>query len=235
MNINEFLNELNKINISLTEKQLSNLETYKNMLQEYNQKFNLTAITKTEDIYLKHFYDSLTLIKACDFKEPLKVLDIGTGAGFPGLVLKIVFPSLDITLVDSNNKKILFLNKVISKLELTNITVIGKRVEDLPNNYREYFDIVTTRAVSNIRIILELAIPYLKVNGYFLPMKGIVTQELEESAKTLEILNCEVTDIIKFLLPIENSNRTIIKIKKLKETPEIYPRTYDKILKKPLR
>ncbi len=235
MNINEFLNELNKINISLTEKQLSNLETYKNLLQEYNQKFNLTAITKTEDIYLKHFYDSLTLIKACNFKEPLKVLDIGTGAGFPGLVLKIVFPSLDITLVDSNNKKILFLNKVISKLELTNITVIGKRVEDLPKNYREYFDIVTTRAVSNIRIILELAIPYLKVNGYFLPMKGIVTQELEESAKTLEILNCEVTDIIKFLLPIENSNRTIIKIKKLKETPEIYPRTYDKILKKPLR
>ena len=235
MNINEFLNELNKINISLTEKQLSNLEIYKNMLQEYNQKFNLTAITKTEDIYLKHFYDSLTLIKACDFKEPLKVLDIGTGAAFPGLVLKIVFPSLDITLVDSNNKKILFLNKVISKLELTNITVIGKRVEDLPKNYREYFDIVTTRAVSNIRIILELAIPYLKVNGYFLPMKGIVTQELEESAKTLEILNCEVTDIIKFLLPIENSNRTIIKIKKLKETPEIYPRTYDKILKKPLK
>ena len=120
MNIQEFITELAKLNINLNEEILNNLATYANMLIEYNQKFNLTAITKLEDIYLKHFYDSLTLIKAFDLNGNLKLLDIGTGAGFPGLVLKIVFPNLDITLVDSNNKKISFLNQVITNLKLNN-------------------------------------------------------------------------------------------------------------------
>ena len=234
MNKETFIKELAKINIILTEEQLKSLDIYKNLLQEYNQKFNLTALITNEDIYLKHFYDSLTLIKALDLTKNLKLLDFGTGAGFPGLVLKIVFPNLQVTLVEANNKKITFLTKVINTLNLKDITCLNMRVEDLPNNYREYFDVVTTRAVAKLRIILELAIPYLKVNGYFLPLKSNINKELEESINTLQVLNTKIIQNINFTLPHENSNRTILKIEKLKETPTIYPRRYEKILKKPL-
>lgn len=235
MDIKTFINELEKINIIPTKKQLEDLEKYKNMLILYNKKFNLTAIKTSEEIYLKHFYDSLTLIKAIDLKEKLKLLDIGTGAGFPGLVLKIMFPNLDITLLDSNNKKITFLEAVIKELQLVNIKCIYGRAEELNDSYREYFDIITSRAVSHLRIISELSLPYLKVNGLFLPMKGNISSELMESKQTFKILNSKVIDIIEFKLPIENSNRSIAIIKKITSLDTIYPRPYDKIIKKPLK
>lgn len=233
MNINEFLIELQKLNIEPTKEQLSNLEKYKNLLIEYNQKFNLTAITKENDIYLKHFYDSLTLTKTLDLNKELNLLDIGTGAGFPGLVLKIFFPKLNITLLDSNNKKITFLNTVIKELNLNNIICINKRAEEL-QNLRETFDVVTSRAVAHLRILSELAIPLLKVNGLFIPLKGDVTLELAESKSTITALNSELISTFNFKLPIENSTRTILIIKKNKATPSIYPRPYDKIKKKSL-
>lgn len=235
MNIETFITELKKLNIIPTKAQLESLEKYKNMLIEYNEKFNLTAIKTDEEIYLKHFYDSLTLSKVVDLNQESKLLDIGTGAGFPGLVLKIMFPSLDITLLDSNNKKITFLETVIKELNLKNIKCIYGRAESLNNIYREYFDIVTSRAVSHLRILSELSIPYLKVDGLFLPMKGNISVELQESKKTLDILNCKVIDIKEFKLPIENSNRSIAIIKKTDSTEDIYPRAYDRIIKKPLK
>ncbi len=229
-----FILELEKINIFPTKEQLNALEIYKNMLIEYNQKFNLTAIKTDKEIYLKHFYDSLTLTKSVNLNEDLKLLDIGTGAGFPGLVLKIFFPNLHITLLDSNNKKITFLNEVIKELNLKNVECIYSRAENLNNNFREYFDIITSRAVAHLRILAELTFPYLKVNGYFLPMKGDVKEEINESLSTLKILNGKIEDTLSFNLPIENSRRTILKIKKLSQTPEKYPRNYDKIVKKSL-
>lgn len=235
MNIETFIKELDKLNIKITKDQLTKLSKYKDMLIEYNQKFNLTAIKTEEEIYLKHFYDSLTLVKVVDLTRDLKLLDIGTGAGFPGLVLKIVFPSLNVTLLDSNNKKITFLNTVIKELDLKDITCLYGRAENLDIKYREYFDIVTSRAVSNLRILTELSIPYLKVDGLFLPMKGVITPELKESKATIKILNSEIISVKEFTLPFENSNRSIAIIKKNSKTNSIYPRPYDKIIKKPLK
>ena len=235
MNINEFIEELNKLNIKPTEEELTKLEEYSRMLLEYNNKFNLTAITNIEDIYLKHFYDSLSITKAIDLNQELKVLDIGTGAGFPGLVLKIFFPKLDIILLDSNNKKITFLNEVIKELGLKNIKCIHGRAEELPTNYREYFDIVTSRAVANLRVLTELSIPYLKVNGYFISLKGKAEEEIKEAESTLKVLNCEIEKIDKFILPDQVSERAIIKIRKEKETPDTYPRKYDKIKKQVIK
>lgn len=235
MNIKTFINELQKLNISPTKEQLKQLEIYAKMLLEYNKKFNLTAITKQEDIYLKHFYDSLTITKEIDLDQELKVLDIGTGAGFPGIVLKIFFPKLDLILLDSNNKKISFLNEVIKELGLKKIKCIHGRAEELPTNYREYFDIVTSRAVANLRVLTELSIPYLKVNGYFISLKGKAEEEIKEDESTLKVLNCEIEKIDKFILPDQVSERAIIKIRKEKETPDIYPRKYDKIKKQVIK
>lgn len=235
MNIDTFINELKELNINPTEEQLKSLEIYKNLLIEYNKKFNLTAITEVSDIYLKHFYDSLTMTKVINLKEKLKVLDIGTGAGFPGLVLKIFYPELEVTLLDSNNKKITFLNTVIEKLNLKNIKCIHGRVEELDKSYREYFDIVTSRAVANLRILAELSIPYLKVHGKFISMKGNVEEELEEAKSTIDKLKGKIVRIETFKLPIENSNRTIIEIEKEEKTSDIYPRKYNEITKKILK
>ena len=228
----ELVSELAKLNIEVTEQNLKDLEKYKDLLIEYNQKFNLTAIKTEEEIYLKHFYDSLTLAKCIDLKGNLKLLDIGTGAGFPGLVLKIFYPDLDITLLDSNHKKILFLETVKKELNLKNVTCIKTRAESLPVNYREYFDLVTSRAVANLRILCELSIPYLKVGGKFIAMKGNVDEEIKESTKILASLDSKIIDTIKFNLPIEGSNRSLVVIEKGKVTNQMYPRRYDKIVKR---
>lgn len=152
MNIESFIKEVELLGIKVTKENLADLNIYKDLLLEYNKKFNLTAIKTEEEIYLKHFYDSLTLVKGVDLTKNLKILDIGTGAGFPGLVLKIFYPELEITLLDSNHKKIMFLEQVIKRLNLKNITCLNTRAENLPSNYREYFDIVTSRAVAHLRI-----------------------------------------------------------------------------------
>ena len=231
MNIETFIKEVEKLNISITKENLASLAKYKDLLVEYNKKFNLTAIKSDEEIYLKHFYDSLTLIKAYSLNGNLKLLDIGTGAGFPGIVLKIFYPDLELTLLDSNHKKIAFLEVVIKELNLKNVTCINSRAENLPKTYREYFDIVTSRAVAHLRILLELSIPYLKVGGKLIAMKGLSEDEIKESAKILEKLDSTIVDTIKFNLPIEGSNRSLVIVQKNKKTNEIYPRSYDKIVK----
>ena len=231
MNIETFIKEVEKLNISVTKENLLSLARYKDLLVEYNKKFNLTAIKSDEEIYLKHFYDSLTLIKAYSLNGNLKLLDIGTGAGFPGIVLKIFYPDLELTLLDSNHKKIAFLEVVIKELNLKNVTCINSRAENLPKTYREYFDIVTSRAVAHLRILLELSIPYLKVGGKLIAMKGLSEEEIKESTKILEKLDSRIVDTIKFNLPIEGSNRSLVIVQKNKKTNEIYPRSYDKIVK----
>ena len=227
----ELIHELTKLKIKVTEQNLKDLDRYKDLLIEYNKKFNLTAIKTEEEIYLKHFYDSLTLVKAINLEDKLSILDIGTGACLPGLVLKIFYPNLEVTLLDSNHKKILFLETVIKELNLKNITCINSRAENLSSEYREYFDVVTSRAVSELRILCELSIPYLKVGGKLIAMKGNKDEEIKESNKILEKLDSKIIDIIKFNLPIEESNRSLIIIEKMKKTNSLYPRNYDKIVK----
>lgn len=234
MKINEFVQELKKLGINITNDQLDMLDKYYNLLIEWNEKINLTAITGKEEVYLKHFYDSLTLIKAYDLTKNIKVCDVGTGAGFPGIVLKIVFSNIDITLVDALNKRILFLNEVIDKLNLKNITAVHKRAEDFARENIEKFDLVTSRAVAKLNILNELCIPMAKIDGYFIAMKANIEGELENSKKSIKELDSMVEDIISFSLPIENSTRNLIKIKKLRKTKEKYPRKFDKITKNPL-
>ena len=238
MTINEFIDELSKLNINFDADTLAKLDVYYEELVSYNSKTNLTTITKKEDVYLKHFYDSLTIVKAFDFNKEVKVLDIGSGAGFPGLVLKIVFPNIKLTLLDSNNKKTTFLEEVSKKLNLSDVTVVNTRAEEYINKCRETFDIVTSRAVAKVRILSELGLPYLKNNGLFIMMKGsnqVTDEELKEAIPTIKLLNSKVNEQIKFTLPIESSERNIIVIEKINNIDSKYPRSYDKILKKPLK
>ena len=177
MNKEEFLKELAKLDIILTDYQLQELEEYYNILVEENKKYNLTSITNKEDVYLKHFYDSLTISKIIKLDNQ-SICDIGTGAGFPGLVLKIAYPNTHITLLDSTLKKCNFLKMVIDKLQLKNIEVINDRAENFAHNNREVFDIVTSRAVAPLKHLLEYSIPLLKVNGLFISMKGNIEKEI---------------------------------------------------------
>ena len=234
MQINEFVEELKKINIEINENQLTQLEKYYEILVEENEKINLTGITKKEEVYLKHFYDSLTLSKIVDLNEIESLCDIGTGAGFPGLVIKILFPKINITLIDSLNKRIDFLNKVIEQLGLKNIETIHARIEEYGIKNREKYDIVTARAVAPLNILLEYSIPLVKKNKYFIAMKSNVEEELKNINNATRELNIEINDMIEFKLPIEESKRTLIKFKKLEVTKNKYPRRYAIIKQKPL-
>ena len=214
MNKEEFIKELEQINIMLSSKQLDQLDKYYQLLIEWNKKINLTRIIEEKDVYLKHFYDSLTLAKVINLNKNLKLCDIGTGAGFPGLVLKIVFPNLKITLVDSLLKRIKFLNIVIEELGLSDIETIHSRAEDYVKFHKNEFDIVTCRAVSKLSNLIDFSIPLLKKNGYFIPMKANCEDELKECLPILKKKQLIIETIEEFDLPIENSHRTIIKIKK---------------------
>ena len=231
MDKNEFIKELEKLDIALTDKQKEQLDKYYKLLIEWNEKINLTRITEEKDVYLKHFYDSITLKRVFDLCQNLSICDIGTGAGFPGLVLKIVFPTLSVTLVDALQKRVNFLNLVIKELELKDIAAIHSRGEDYAKLHREKFDIVTSRAVMNLTSLSEISIPLVKVNGYFIPMKANCDEEIQDAKSILSKLDSEIELVDAFNLPIENSNRTLIKIKKLKKTNVKYPRSFDKIKK----
>ena len=234
MNKSEFIEELKKLNINITDHMLDELEIYKNFLQEYNKHTNLTAITNDEDIYLKHFYDSLTIVKAIDLNRVESLLDIGTGAGFPGMVIKILYPNIKLTLLDANNKKIKFLEELATKLNI-DVELIHSRVEEYAKNNLNKFDIVTSRAVANLRILTELSLPLVKVNGYIIALKGNIASELIDAKNTINILNSEIEDIFTFDLYQNNGQRNIIKIKKNKESALKDLRSYDKIIKKPLQ
>jgi len=233
MNKETFIKELDLIDINMDEEKLNQLETYYNMLIEYNNHTNLTRITEKEEVYLKHFYDSLTLIKAIKLDNQ-SVLDVGTGAGFPGLVLKIVFPNLNIILVDSLNKRIIFLNSVIDKLKLKNIKAIHARAEEYVKENKETFDIVTSRAVANLSMLSELCLPAVKINGYFIPMKAEADEEISNARDAIKLLGGKLEDKIIFNLPNDTGLRTLIKIKKINNTSVKYPRKFNEIKKNPL-
>lgn len=234
MNKEEFIEDLKEINININDEQLNKLEEYYNLLIEYNKVMNLTGITEKKEVYLKHFYDSLTLNKAINLKNINNLCDIGSGAGFPGLVIAIMFPNIKITLVDSLNKRIEFLNTVIDKLKLNNVTAIHSRIEEYSKHHTNEFDVVTCRAVAKLNILLEISTRMIKLNGYFIALKSNVDDEVENSKNAINVLHFKLIDLIKFKLPVENSNRTLVKIQKIKLTPEKYPRKFDKIKKNPL-
>lgn len=235
MNKENFIIELQKLNINLTPKQISDLDYYCHFLIEYNQHTNLTAIKEENQVYLKHFYDSLTIVKGLDLSKYHNLIDIGTGAGFPGMVLKIVFPNLNITLLDSNNKKITFLQQLAEKLNLTNINFFHGRAEEFCQKNRETFEIVTARAVSNMNTLAELCLPLVKKDYYFIALKGSNKEEIIDAQNAISILGGKIEKNIEFNLPIEDSGRNIVVIKKIKNTPNVYPRRYEKIIKKPLK
>ena len=233
MNQNEFQKEINKLGISLDEKRLEQLEKYANFLLEYNTHTNLTAIKTKEEVYVKHFYDSLTLCKIYEFTNQ-SLIDVGTGAGFPGLVLAITFLDLKVTLLDSNNKKTTFLKECVQRLHLKNVEIITSRAEDFARNHREEFDVVVSRAVASLRILMELNIPTIKNGGYFLAMKGNIEEEMKESTSAFQKLSAIVEEQLEFDLPHEAGHRTLLKIKKEESTSLKYPREYSKIKKQAL-
>ena len=204
------------------------------MMIEYNEKINITRITDEKDVYLKHFYDSLTLIKAYDLTKDITLCDIGTGAGFPGIVLKICFPQLKVTLVESMQKKVRFLYQVKEKLNLKDLFICKERAEIFANNNREKYDLVTSRAMARLNVLTEMCIPLVKIKGYFIPMKATIDEELEEARNSIEVMNSELEDVINFTLPIENSVRNLVVIKKISYNDKRYPRKYDEIKKHPL-
>lgn len=234
MNLNKFIEEVNKLNIHLSENQLNQLEEYYNLLIDYNEKVNLTRITEKEDVYLKHFYDSLTLIKAIDLTKGLTVCDVGTGAGFPGIVLKICFPQLKVTLVETLQKRVRFLYLVKEKLNLKDLFICKERAEIFAINNRSKYDLVTSRAMARLNILNEMCIPLLKVNGYFIPMKGSIEGELEEAENSIKELNAELENVVSFTLPIEESIRNLVIIKKIGDNKTKYPRSFNEIKKNPL-
>lgn len=233
MNKEKFIKYLKELNINITDNQLNSLNTYYNLLIEENKKYNLTSITNIEDVYLKHFYDSLTITKIINLSNQ-ELCDIGTGAGFPGLVLKIIFPELKLTLVESNTKKCKFLSLLAATLQLKKVTIINERAEIYSKQVREKYDIVTSRAVAPLKHLLEYSIPLVKVNGNYIAMKSNITNEIDNIGRYYKELSIKEINKIEFTLPIENSLRTIILYIKEKETNQKYPRKYSDIKKRDL-
>ncbi len=231
MNREKFLTAVKELGISITDKQLEQLNEYYKALVEWNKKINLTSITDEKDVYLKHFYDSLTLFKEYDLTKDISLCDVGTGAGFPGIVLKIVFPNLKITLVDSLQKRLKFLDYVIKQLDLKDVELVHERMEDYSKYNEERFDIITSRAVAKVKILVEISFKALKISGHLILMKASFEEELSDAEKIIKDIGGKVVDVNTFKLPIENSQRALINIKKLRKTGEKYPRSIDKIKK----
>jgi len=230
-----FKKEMNKISIDLSEKQLEQFRIYYEMLVEKNKLMNLTGITEWDEVLEKHFLDSISLIRAIDLKQELKVMDMGTGAGFPGIPLKIAFPDLKVTLADSLNKRVIFLQEVIDELGLEDIEAIHGRAEDLARDkrYREQYDLSVSRAVANLSTLCEYCIPFVKVGGQFISYKsGDCEEEVVASKSAIFLLGGKIKDGLKFQLG--ESGRSFIIIDKVKGTPNTYPRKAGTPSKKPL-
>lgn len=214
---------------------LESLYIYYEMLYETSKVMNLTTIVGLEEAYIKHFYDSLLLSKTVDLTQNISLADVGTGAGFPGLVLKIVYPNLKITLIEPLNKRCKFLQSVIDKLKLKDIVVLNERAENAVKTMRESFDIVTARAVAQLNILSEICVPFVKNNGYFIALKGASYQEeIDSAAIATSKLKVKLTKKELFKLPLNLGERAILVYKKFEKTPNIYPRMYAKIKKNPL-
>lgn len=231
----DFIGKLKEFNIEINEEQIKSFEKYMNLLLEWNEKINLTAITQPEEVKLKHFVDSLTVLKYINDDD--KVIDIGTGAGFPGIPLKIMNENTKITLLDSLNKRINFLNIVIETLNLRNIQAIHGRAEEIARNklYREKYDVAVSRAVANLSTLTEYMLPFVKVGGKCICMKGAnVNEELERAQNAIKELGGEIERVDNFYLSDNDNERNIIVIKKVKETNPKYPRKSGTPSKEPL-
>lgn len=224
------------VGLEFDEEKYDKFIKYKDILKSWNKKINLTTIVEDEDIIKKHFIDCIKIFKFSPLRDISNVIDIGTGAGFPGIPMKIVNPQINVVLLDSLNKRINFLNQVISDIQLNNIKCIHGRAEDFSKDikYREKFDAAVSRAVANLSVLSEFCIPYIKLGGYFVAMKGpSVDDEIKESKKAISILGGKIENIVK----IENDdlNHNLVVIKKVKKTPNIYPRRAGIVSKKPLK
>lgn len=224
-----------KIEISLNDEQAQKFENYYNLLTEWNEKINLTRIVEPQEVALKHFADSLTVLKYCDIPKNASVIDVGTGAGFPGIPLKIYRPDIKLTLLDSLNKRVNFLNEVAKKNNLE-IKTLHSRAEDAgrKKDEREKYDTALSRAVARLNVLCEYCIPFLKIGGIFIAMKGPdLSEELDEAKSAIKLLGGEIISVNEFNLDVAGK-RTIVVIKKIKTTPNAYPRISGKIKSKPL-
>jgi 16S rRNA (guanine527-N7)-methyltransferase len=234
--MSEFDQGLRELNLELSEYQKQQFIDYYEMLIEKNKVMNLTAITELSEVIKKHFLDSLSLIKVIELKNQ-KLLDLGTGAGFPGIPLKIVYPDLEIVLLDSLNKRLNFLQEVIDKLQLNKISTLHGRAEDYGknSNYREKFDLCVSRAVAKLSTLSELCVPYVNKDGFFISYKsGKVEEELISSERAFKLLGARLETVSSFLLPGTEIERTLVVIKKVEKTPKNYPRSAGKPTKEPL-
>lgn len=233
----QFYSRLKEFGIDLSEEQKWQLHRYYELLVEWNEKMNLTGITEVNEVYLKHFYDSLIgFLMFEEIGNCKKLCDVGSGAGFPALPVKIVFPHLKMDLVDSLGKRVNFLNHVINETKLKDIQAYHSRAEEYAGRHRESFDIVTARAVARLNILSELCVPLVKEEGYFIALKGQTGEdELIESKRALETLGVQIIDVKQIELPEEAGSRTNIYTKKYKKTPNKYPRAYGQIKNKPLK
>lgn len=225
------------LNIELTDKQVDQFIKYKELLVEWNEKMNLTAITEDFEVITKHFLDCLTVQSSIDLTKVNTLVDVGTGAGFPGLVLKIAFPNIKITLIDSLNKRLKFLQEVIDTLGLEDIECVHGRAEDLGKNklYREQFEVCASRAVANLAVLSEYTLPFVKKEGYLIALKGQkLDEELAQGEKAIEILGGKIDGIFDVVVPYTDLNHRIAKVKKVKETPKKYPRKAGEPTKSPL-
>ena len=232
-----FDNILNELGIALTDKHKQQFDKFYELLVEWNKVMNLTGITEYEEVNEKHFVDSLSIVKAIDMKSVKSVIDVGTGAGFPGIPLKIAFPHLKVVLLDSLNKRINFLNTVIAELGLTDIKTIHGRAEDYAKQteYREKFDLCVSRAVANLSTLSEYCLPYVSADGLFVPYKtGEIDEELENSKKAVKILGGKIENVVKFQLPGTEIGRSFVKIRKISNTNKKYPRKAGLPAKEPL-
>lgn len=227
-----------ELGIRLSEKQVDQfMICYENLIEK-NKVMNLTAITEFEDVMIKHFLDSLSIVKAVDMTKAERILDLGTGAGFPGIPLKIAFPDVEFVLLDSLNKRVNFLNDIIDKCRLEKITAVHARAEEAAKNklYRGYFDLCVSRAVANLSSLSEYCLPYVKLNGRFISYKsGNIDIEIKEAENAVKILGGRNENIIKFTLPKSDIERSFVIIEKVKETPAKYPRKAGLPTKDPLK
>ncbi len=226
-----FEREILKLGIDLDENKLNKLDKFYKFLIEKNKVMNLTAITDEKEVYLKHFYDSLTICRVIDLKKYDSLCDVGSGAGFPGIVLKIFFPHLKITLIDSLNKRVNYLNQLISVLSLEDIKAKHIRMEDFSKDNEEKFDLITARAVASTSLLSEISVKALKIKGKLLLYKGIFNEEEEISQNLLQELSLKIETIEKFNLILENSQRSLVILSKEKKTKAKYPRMMSKIKK----